>query len=145
MNLTLFVQHKQNTYKFVARLHILTSPDEFFLDPVKFYQEWGKEIPSGTHHEIEILEPSAEVLRRVPLHIHKSERSGTLFVCYPLAIPTKQKAVEVFTMWCVGTVGTWEHNVDLNTVHTECAGDAERFFSIMSERYSVHAGDILQK
>lgn len=145
MNLTLFVQFLKKTHKFVARLHTHSSPTEFFLDPMEFYEKWGKGIPAGTHHEIEILEPSPEVLQRVPLHVHKSERSGTFFVCYPLAIPTEQKAEEVFTLWCVGTVGTWERGVDLNTIYDECAGDARFFFKIMLDRYTIHAGYVIKK
>lgn len=126
------------TNRFVANLHQHTSPDQFFLHPEDFYRKWGNSVPEGTHYEIEILEPSTEVLRRKTVHVHDVARSSNLFICYPLHIPTLEKAVQVFKTWCLGTVLTWEYDIDLNTLRDgECKGDDALFIEILRERHGI--------
>lgn len=101
----------------------------------------GKKIPRR-HHELEILNPVTRALRRKPLHVHKSEKRRHLFVCYPFAIPTVEKAVEIFRVWCAGVVLTWDHSVDLNTVHEgECKCDNTEFFCVLERRFGIRIGE----
>lgn len=137
MEINLTIQAPCGRHKFSAVVHRLGSPDQFFLDPLLFYKKWGKQIPEGRHHEIEIKQPNPEELRQHKLHVHISERSGQPFVCYPLAIPTPERAQELFQVWCVGTVGMIDCGIDLNIVYKECGDDAKKYLKLMDEKYRV--------
>ncbi len=147
MKIKLFVFSSRCSRKFVAQVHRHINPRQFFLDPKKFYFKWGKKIPQGTHYELELLEPSIKVLRETPIHVHASSRSKNLFVCYPRPIPTLEKAIEIFTVWCVGTACTWDFKIDINTVHNNCKGDNRRFLNIMKKwrriEYEIQICDIV--
>lgn len=140
MKLNLFVFSSRSNRKFLAKVHVHTSSKQFFLDPKGFYFKYGKEIPHGHHYELELLEPSTKMLRQTPIHVHASKRSPNLFVCYPRPIPTLEKAIEIFTVWCVGTVATWDFKVDLNTVHAKCKGNNRRFLKTMKRKYEIQYG-----
>ena len=142
MNTTMTILGRQRVYTFSAVIHSHTSPDEFFLDPTDFYLKWGKVIPEGLHHEIEIVEPNRTVLLAKLIHIHQSTKSSGLFICYPPHIPTLKRALEVLKIWCLGTVLTWEAGVDLNTLRdSECGGDDELFYRTLSDRYGIRFVD----
>ncbi len=139
MQVRVIVTGATKKHGFSANIHAHTSPGTFFLDPEDFYRKWGGEVPEQ-HHEIEITEPSNEELRRVALHVHASKKSERLFVCYPLAIPEFPRALDIFKVWCGGTVLTWEKGIDLNTIDTECGGDKERCLAVLAERYNIQVG-----
>ncbi|KKU78309.1 MAG: hypothetical protein UY03_C0001G0047 [Parcubacteria group bacterium GW2011_GWA2_47_64] len=131
------------SHRFAALLHAHSSSRTFFLDPNTFYKKWGKKVPRR-HHEIEILEPSIEILLAQKLHVHKSDKSSNLFVCYPLAIRTPETAMELFRVWCAGVVLTWECRVDLNTIYSqECKDDEEKFFRVLMRRYKITVGGVV--
>ena len=139
MQVRVIVTRAAKKYGFSADIHAHSSSGTFFLDPEDFYRKWGKKVPEQ-HHEIEITEPSTEELRRVALHVHKSEKSERLFVCYPLEISEFARALDIFKVWCGGTVLTWERGIDLNAIDTECGGDKERCLAVLAERYNIQVG-----
>lgn len=142
MKFIVTVTISSTSYRFVALLHAHSSSRTFFLDPRTFYKKWGKKVPRK-HHELELLEPSTEVLLRQKLHVHKSEKSSNLFLCYPLAIQTPDEAKELFRVWCAGTVLVWEYGVDLNTVYSQkCKDDKKKFFRVLKRRYKITAGKV---
>ncbi|MDO8564540.1 MAG: hypothetical protein Q7R88_00945 [bacterium] len=143
MKITLSVRTLKGTHTFVGRLHVHTDPKQFFLDPTTFYGKWGA-IPEGTHHELEIIEPPSDVLKKYALHVHASAKSENPFVCYPLPLPTLEKAIEIFRIWCVGAACTMDCGIDLNTVYSQtCQNRETLFFEVMRERYDVTAGQAL--
>jgi len=144
MNTLITVQGREKRYGFSAVIHKHTSPATFLLDPENFYQKWGKSVPEGLHHEIEIIRPSPEALRVKVIHVHESPKCTGLLICYPLHIPTIAKATSVFRTWALGTVLTWETDIDLNTLRDgECKGDDSLFESILKERHGISLGELL--
>ena len=144
MNATIAVQGREKRYSFSAVIHQHQSPEAFFLDPNDFYLRWGKAIPQGLHHEIEITEPSGDVLRAKVIHVHASAKCAGLLICYPLHIPTLQKALAVLKTWALGTVLKWETGIDLNTVRDgECGGDDDLFEQVLLNRHSIKFGELI--
>ena len=133
------LQTRQKPYRFVARIHAHSSSRQFYLDPKEFYKKWGKKVPRK-HHELEILEPSTEVLRKQPLHVHRSKKSANLFVCYPLEIRTVESAIKIFRVWCGGTVLAWKRRIDLNTICATCHGDNEKVFDALRRGHQIAVG-----
>ncbi len=139
MKLTIKVATKRGIHQFAVIIHALDSPDQFHMDPVGFYEKYSKSIPRGIHHELEIVEPDESLFERHFLHVHKSRKTGKLFICYPLHVPDTQKAREVFETWCLGSVATIEEGVDLNTIYSaECDNDRWKFISLMRSRYGIY-------
>jgi hypothetical protein len=129
---------KEACLEFAAIVHESDSVSGFYLDPVEFYQKWGGEIPHGNHLELEIIGPGEAFFRDRKLHVHASARSSNPFVCYPRQIETLERALMVFRIWCVGTVGFIEAGIDLNVSYSqECNGDDSYFFQYMREKYGI--------
>ncbi|MEK7621966.1 MAG: hypothetical protein AAB415_02190 [Patescibacteria group bacterium] len=147
------VQSKEDQHRFVASIHESINLESLHLDPMEFYQKWGGSIPGLPHQEIEIVEPGEEFFKSNKLHIHRSTKTGTPFVCYPKRLETLLDAVRMFRTWCLGSVATIVEGVDLNTIYTqECGDNAERMEKILRERYGIHVcssivnlSDVLEK
>ena len=139
MKIHISVRSRTGVHHFGAIAYAHASPEQFHMDPVDFYKKWGGSIPPIPHFELEIVEPERAVLEKQVLHTHKSRFGDMLFVCYPLHIPTMERAWEVFQTWCIGTVGTIVENVDLNTIYSqECENDKEKFLKVMHERFGIY-------
>jgi hypothetical protein len=58
---------------------------------------------------------------------------------YPSQLSTPKKSMDMFRVWCLGTVLRIEYGVDLNTVFEECRGDMQVFIVTMIEKYQIVA------
>ncbi len=132
------VQSKAGLYTFAALIHAPTEVVRFYLHPRHFYLKWGNEIPEMPHHELEIVEPKAEFFEQHKLHVHRSERNGNWFVCYPRRVATVSEAVRIFQTWCLGSVVTIVEQVDLNTLYSEVGSDPRVLERLVEERYGIH-------
>ncbi len=122
---------------FTAIVHTSNSTAQLHLDPEDFYKRFG-EVPQGMHHELELVEPNATLLSQQRLHIHPSRNGERPFICYPKQVPTIQSALEIFGVWCLGTVLVIVKHIDLNTVLTnDCGNDLSRFPGVVQERYGI--------
>ena len=107
--------------------HLLLGPD--------FYRDFGY-IPKGMHHEIEILTPVWLDENRDRIHFFTSTRNGRRFICYPRPIETLDKAMEILSVWCVGTAFTLKTGIDFQNIESLKVGRIE-FFQEMDEKHQV--------
>lgn len=132
------IMSKQGSYRFAAIFHPAEKPEDFHLDPVTFYEQWGKSIPQGLHYEVEIIEPEEKFFEQHVLHIARSRKNGKLFICYPRPIPTLEDAVQVFRTWCLGSVLTITNQIDLNTILKQAGGDKQNMEEILNEQFGIY-------
>ncbi|MSR79082.1 MAG: hypothetical protein EXS59_02980 [Candidatus Taylorbacteria bacterium] len=139
ISVTINSEQKQLTYVYVGLIHERRTQEEFALPIASFYMEWGKAIPQCPHYEIEVLEPEEGILRKRELHVHNSEKSASVYVCYPKAIPTLQDALSKFVVWCLGCVSRTDFGIDsdLNYVHVGYENDDAGFFKMMKGRFGI--------
>lgn len=138
MNVSVVVQSKASPQRFSALIHKLVDQGSFHLEPVEFYERWGKSVPELPHHEIEIVEPDDRFFNQHTLHIHRSRKTGKPFVCYPQRMKTIEQAIAVFQTWCLGSVATVVEGVDLNTLYTqECGNNTELMKEVLRQRYEI--------
>ena len=134
----LTVESKKGQYKFVALILRAEDPGSLHLEPVEFYKKWGLVIPDFPHHEIEISQPGEEFFHQHKLHIQRSRKTGTPFICYPTRMGTVEEATRIFRTWCLGSVATIVEGIDLNTIYTvECKCNAEHMEKLLRERYEI--------
>lgn len=95
-----------------AEIHEVEAPAGLLIEK-KFYLDFGKNIPEGLHHEMELVEiESWRPTNSSNLHIHQSKINGRQFVCWPKQIPSLAGAIMLFKVWCVGTIYTLETGND---------------------------------
>ncbi len=127
-----------SVFEFRGHVH-KQSPIGLILDETQFYSTWG-EVPSGIHHEIEILRPPVWVNDNWPARIHtyRPVTDNTRhFVCYPRPIPDERKLEEVIKLWCVGTAYTLLTDNDFQLHPLIVAGNKPAFFEEMERVYGI--------
>ena len=132
------VNSRHVTFRFEAILHVCQSQDDFHLSQADFYQKYGKKIPKGIHYEIEIIEEKTTFAERYVLNTFNSEKTAKPFVRYPLHIPTPEKALEIFKVWCVVAVGIITESAEINSIFSiEPVQDKGRFFEIVERVFEI--------
>jgi hypothetical protein len=142
MNVTLTAEivHGVNALApLVAVVHEVNAPDGLLLDH-GFYLEFGHAVPQGLHYELELTDPTIWThAHRDMIHHRQSTLNERRFVCYPLPMPTRAKARDVFTIWALGTAFTMMHGKDFQLIHT---GDNLAFMRIMSKTYHLNVAHV---
>jgi len=124
--------------------HLVSTPEDFFLDPKLFYAPFPQGIPALPHHEMEILVPSKDFLLPFKgqhiVHVHYSERTGAPFVCWTGRLKDLAEARLMLELWTVGAAASIRYGRDLlgGVFGGECGGtDRKKFFRIMKERFET--------
>ena len=126
---------RSDPYGFSALIRQSMNPAGLFLSPEGFYGKFGR-VPDGLNFELELV-GTCGIDPKI-LHTHVSEKNGRPFMCYPHPIPSLERALELFEIWCLGAVMTLNHGVDMNTVFTqECGGDEAKFREMVARRYGL--------
>jgi hypothetical protein len=123
---------------FMARVHQVVSPNGFHLEQEEFYQAIGGIIPELPHLELEIVQPENDELARHGLHIHREPETGKPFVCYARRMADLDEAMKIFSVWCLGSTGKIETDVEMNDlIRQDCAGDPNKLSVLMQERFGI--------
>lgn len=106
-------------------------PDTLMIER-DFYEKYGQ-IPTGEHHEIELVSPAVWNLPqeiRDKIHFKTSSLNGKRFVCYPRPITTTIELNRIFGIWCLGTAWTLDTGRDfqeLEGLNGVSVKEAEQF------------------
>ncbi len=138
---SIVVQSKNGPYPFYAKIHELTEVKNFHLDPVDFYEEWGKAIPNLPHHEIEIVRPGKKFFKQYHLHIHRPRITSKPFVCYPKRMETVEIATRIFRTWCLGSVATIVEEIDLNVICEKCNNDPQLMEKVLRTDHAIFVAE----
>ena len=80
------------------------------------------------HWEIEIVNPSKEVLSSGPTHFHEG-KEGKAFICWAHHTPTLEAATKIFEGWVGAAYLAIRYGIDANlTVGKYCGAGADRTF-----------------
>lgn len=139
MQTTITIRGNAKDYSFTALIHEVASPEGLRLGP-DFYRTFGK-IPEGLHHEVELVDPGLDFCKQYGLHMHR-DTEGKPFMCFPYSLPTPEKTLFIYKVWCVGAVLRVETGIQMNTEITEkCRGDLGEFLLRANE---VHGISVLE-
>ncbi len=130
---------KGKKFKFQFLVRIANDPEKFHLHPTEFYEKWGKSIPQGNQHELEIIMPGEKFFKEHTLHVARSRFTNAPFICYPKEMSELTNAITVLRAWCLGSVLTILKGVDLNTVLTSCGDDLEKVQDKIKDEYGIWA------
>jgi len=142
MQIRMTIRNGRAEADFAAIVHRSTGSAELQLDPDSFYRKFASKAPEGIHYELEISYPSDGFLDIHKLHTHRSVKTGKLFVCYPLEIPTLERATRIFEIWCLGVALTIARGIDLNTVMNEFGNDEGQVIKAMRDRYDTYLKEV---
>ena len=132
------VSSRRVTFRFEAILHSYQNEGDFRLSLGDFYQRWGKEIPKGDHFEIEIVEGINTFVERYTLNVVREEKTLKPFVRYPFHIPSPEKALEIFKVWCVVAVGIITESAEIHSIFSnEPAQYRGKFFEITERVFDI--------
>ena len=128
-------------YDFETFLHKASTPEEQQIE-AEFYEKYSpqKSVPEGIHYEIEVLllPASLTFIQFARLHVYKSKKNGKEFLCVTIPIPTLEKALEVLTCWCAGTVYTIETGKDFGLLFKEHGIPNDNFAKLQSALIEHH-------
>jgi hypothetical protein len=132
------------SYTMSCIFHKAEAPNDLLIEE-DFYKNFGKDksVPKGTQYELELVDTAAwmPITDRPPLHIHVSKKANKKhFVCYPSRLASYGEAIELFKVWCVGTVYTLQTRQDFG--HLMTGYNFTEFLNRMKDEFKIQVAKV---